>query len=70
MDQYYQYSVEKMKESNMSPDKIQEEKQRMEQFQEMYKNPVVKVGVTLLEILPVGLFISLISAAILRRKAS
>jgi hypothetical protein len=42
----------------------------MEQFQEMYKNPFVKIGVTYMEILPVGLLVSLISAGLLRKRIS
>ena len=40
----------------------------MRDFQEMYKNPVVKVGFTYVEILPVGLLISLLCAALLKRR--
>lgn len=42
--------------------------QGMKDFQELYKNPVVRFGVTLFEIFPVGLVISLISAVLLRQK--
>jgi type II secretory pathway pseudopilin PulG len=41
---------------------------RFDEMTQMYKNPVIRFGMTLLEILPVGIIISLISAAILRRK--
>jgi len=37
-------------------------------FMEMYRNPVIRFGVTLLEILPVGLIITVISAGLLRKK--
>ncbi len=37
-------------------------------FMEMYKNPVIRFGVTLFEIFPVGLIITLISAGLLRKK--
>jgi hypothetical protein len=39
----------------------------MEQFKEMYKNPLVKIAFTFLEPFPVGLAVTLLSAAILRR---
>jgi len=42
----------------------------MENFRELYKNPLVKIGITFLEIFPVGLLISLISAFLLKRKSA
>jgi hypothetical protein len=41
----------------------------MAEFQELYANPIYNVAMTLMEIFPVGLIVSLISAAILRRKS-
>lgn len=40
----------------------------MENFYELYKNPLIRFGVTLTEILPVGLVLTLLSAAILRKR--
>jgi hypothetical protein len=37
-------------------------------FSEMYKNPLIRFGVTLTEIFPVGLVIALLSAGLLRNK--
>lgn len=68
MDEYYQYSIEKIEQSGQPQAEIDLQIQQMEEFKELYKNPVVQIGVTFLEIFPVGLLISLISAAILRRK--
>lgn len=42
----------------------------MEEFKEMYKNPLINVALTLLEPLPVGLLFTLVSAGVLRRKPS
>ena len=41
----------------------------MRQMGELYKNPIVKIGFTYMEILPVGLLISLLCAALLKRNA-
>jgi hypothetical protein len=40
----------------------------MENFKEMYKNPLFVVLMTYAEVFPVGLIVSLVSAMILRRK--
>jgi hypothetical protein len=42
----------------------------MADFSVMYKNPFVNAGMTYMEILPVGLLVSLISALILKRKTA
>lgn len=66
-DQYYSQFIENVK----SSDKPQEEIDRLvasyEKNKELYKKPLVKIGITFLEIFPVGLIVSLISALILRR---
>lgn len=40
----------------------------MEDFKEMYKNPLFVILITLSEVLPVGLVVALVSALILKRK--
>jgi len=42
----------------------------MTKFGEMYKNPFFNALITYTEILPIGLIVTLISALILKRKAS
>lgn len=42
--------------------------EEMEQFKEMYKNPVFVVLISYAEVFPIGLVIALISALILKRK--
>jgi Protein of unknown function (DUF4199) len=37
-------------------------------FKELYKNPFVNAGMTFMEVFPVSLVVTLVSAAILRRK--
>lgn len=43
-------------------------KTRMAQFKELYKNPLFNIGMTFMEVFPVGLIMTLVSAAILRRR--
>ena len=67
MTAFLDLTVEKMKASGATEAEISAKVTEMEQFQEMYKNPIVKIGITFLEIFPVGLIISLIAAALLRK---
>ena len=67
MADYYQQSVEKLQASDLSEEVINQKIAEMDNFQELYKNPLVKIGMTFLEIFPVGLIISLISALILKK---
>ena len=68
MAEYFQQSIEQLRASDLSETEINEKISEMENFKELYKNPIVKIGMTFLEIFPVGLIISLISAFILKRK--
>ncbi len=68
MDSYYESAKEELRQSDLTREEIDAQIQSLEEFQEMYKNPVVKIGITYMEILPVGLLITLISASILRKK--
>jgi hypothetical protein len=40
----------------------------MAEFKEMYRNPLVNIGFTFLEPLPVGLLFTLVTAGVLSRK--
>jgi hypothetical protein len=40
----------------------------MTRFKELYRNPFINAGMTFMEVFPVGLIVTAISAAILRRK--
>lgn len=68
MSEYFQYSVEKLRTSDLTETEIDEKIAEMEYFKELYKNPMVKIGMTFLEIFPIGLLVSLISAFFLKRK--
>ena len=67
MTTFLDQTVEKMKASGATEAEISAKVAEMKQFQEMYKNHIVKIGITFLEIFPVGLIISLIAAALLRK---
>ena len=69
MDIYVNNHIESMQAAGNTQAEINKEIEEMKSMMEMYKNPFFKALITYTEILPVGLLISLISAAILRKKA-
>ena len=68
MDKYTDSIVAKMKHDGAVQEKIDAKIKEMNNMKEMYKNPFIRYGMTLAEILPVGIVISLLSAGILRKK--
>lgn len=68
IQKYTEHQYEKMKAKGATEAKIQAEKEKMASFAELYKNPVVRFGMTIMEILPVGIVISLLSAGLLRKR--
>lgn len=69
MDRYMEMNVKKMKHEGATQETIDTKTAELKQMAEMYKNPLFRFGMTLLELFPVGLVIALISAGILKRKA-
>ncbi len=68
MDTYYQQNIEKIKTSSGSEAEVQAKIADIKKSQELYKNnPLIQIGFTFLEIFPVGLLITIICAAILKR---
>lgn len=68
MESYIEHYISKLKEKGTPQDEIDRTTAQMAALREMYKNPLVRFGMTLAEILPVGIIVTLLSAAILRRK--
>jgi hypothetical protein len=60
--------VAKLKEKGAPPAEVAAKEQEMAEFSRMYKNPLVNIGFTFLEVFPLGLLVTLVSAGILRRK--
>jgi Protein of unknown function (DUF4199) len=67
-DKYAASMIDKLKTSGAGAAKIAAATKEMDRFKEMYKNPVMVVLFTYIEILPVGLLLSLVAALILKRK--
>ncbi len=68
METYFQEAVEKAQNSGKTAEAIQTEIDKLNLMKENYSNPFVKILFTLMEIFPVGLIVSLISAFILKKK--
>ena len=67
-DKYAAYSVQKAKASGATPEAIEKKTKEAQQFKQMYNKPAVNVAMTFMEVFPVGLAATLLSAAVLRRK--
>jgi len=68
IDYYIECQVNKKKEKGASAAEIDQEVRKMDDIKKMYGNPAMRFAMTLMEILPVGIIIALISAAVLRKK--
>ncbi|MCC6279230.1 MAG: DUF4199 domain-containing protein [Saprospiraceae bacterium] len=68
MDFYITSLVDKMKAAGKPEAEIQQSMAEMMHYKELYKNPLYRIGLTFMEPLPVALLVSLVSAAIVRRK--
>lgn len=67
-DQYTAHVLERMRAAGESEAAIQAKAAEMADMAKLYKNPIINIGITLMESFPVGLIVTLVSAAILRRR--
>jgi hypothetical protein len=68
-DNYANYMMEKLRASGASQQVIEAKLQEMKSFKLMYDNPLINAAISFIEPFPIGLIITLVSAAILRKKA-
>lgn len=68
LDKYAAYLAAKAKASGASAQALQAQLQELQKMKELYANPLINGLMTFIEPFPVGLVITLISAAILRTK--
>jgi hypothetical protein len=68
MDKYAAHVVEKARAAGASAAAIQAQIEELRQLKEKYENPLYNSAMTFIEPFPVGLLMTLISAAILRKK--
>jgi hypothetical protein len=70
MDNYAAHMIQKSREAGASAAAIQAQIAQLNKLKQMYENPLINAAMTFIEPFPVGLGITLLSAAVLRRKAS
>jgi len=68
MDKYGAHMIEKLKASGAGPAAIQAQIEQVKKYKEIEDNPLLNAAMTFIEPFPIGLAITLISAAVLRRK--
>jgi hypothetical protein len=69
-DKFTAYQIERVKASGASPETVEATTQQMREFKRLYDNPLFNAAITFLEPLPIGLPMTLVSAAVLRTKRS
>ena len=69
MDSYFAAQIHKVQSSGLDSATAAAQVAAIQRSQQLYQNPFVNMAYTFMEPLPVGLVITLISAAVLRRKA-
>jgi len=69
MDSYFAAKIHHVQSSGLDPATIAAQVADIQRSQQLYQNPLVNMAYTFIEPAPVGLLITLISAAMLRRKA-
>jgi len=68
MTKYTDHHLNKMRERGAVLTEIEQKTREMAEMQEMQKNPVIRFGMALAIIFPVGIIVTLISAAVLRKR--
>ena len=69
MDSYFAAQIQKVQSAGLDSAATAARVAAIQHSQQLYQNPLVNMAYTLMEPLPVGLLITLISAALLRRRA-
>jgi len=66
-DRYSTYAVDTLKKSGASAETVAQREKEMKAFKATYDQPLMNAAFTLVEPLPVGLLVTLVSAAVLRK---
>jgi hypothetical protein len=68
VEKYAAQVIERAKASGAAEAQVEERRQEMAKFAVMYRNPLFNVGMTFLEVFPVGLVVVLVSSGVLSRR--
>ena len=68
MQKYTAYHLDKMKREGASDAEVEQARVEGQRFKEMYKNFFVRFAFSLMEIVPAGIIVTLVSAALLRKR--
>ena len=68
IEKYKAHVLEEAREEGATEAELAKQRADMERFGELYKNPLVNIGITFLEPLPVALVVALVSAGVLSRR--
>ncbi|HEV8577476.1 MAG TPA: DUF4199 domain-containing protein [Thermoanaerobaculia bacterium] len=68
MDIFSAHMLDKMRAAGETEAAIRQKAAELAEMTKLYKNPLFNIGITFMEVFPVGLIVTLVSAAILRRK--
>ena len=67
-DQYAAYAIEQARASGATEAAIAKTKQEMAEMKTLYDQPLFNVAITFIEPFPIGVLVTLVSAAVLRRR--
>lgn len=70
IEKYQAHLMEKEKAKGATQAELDAKAVEMEQFKRLYTNPFLNIAFTFLEPFPIGVLVSLLSAAVLRRKTA
>jgi hypothetical protein len=69
-EKYAARVIKQMQEDGATGAAVVAKREELAKFAKLYKNPLFNAGITFLEVFPVGLVVTLISAAILRKRSA
>lgn len=66
-DRYTEHQIDKLRKGRASSEIIESTRAQIASMKELYQNPAFRFGFSMIEILPVGVIVTLLSSAILRK---